>query len=287
VASPVIAVIGETASGKSAVGLELARRFNGEIIAADSWTVYRDFNIGTAKPSEAEQKEIRHHLIDIVDAPDGFNAAQFKKLALTAIEDIESRGKLPIIVGGTGLYVYGVLYDYSFMPPGPAELRAKRNGMTIEELLAEIQAEGISTEGVDIRNKRRLIRLLESGGQRPVNSELRSNSLILGLRLDRDNLKQRVAQRVDTMLAAGLEQEVKQLSEKYGWDVEPMKGIGYREWREYYGGSQNLELTRQRIVSATMQLAKRQRTWFKRNASIQWADDPSTVVDLATTFLNK
>jgi tRNA dimethylallyltransferase len=284
---PIIAVIGETASGKSAVGLELARRYNGEIIAADSWTVYRDFNIGTAKPSPAEQAEIKHHLIDIVDAPDGFNAAQFKRLAQTAIADIESRGKLPIIVGGTGLYVYGVLYDYSFMPPGPAELRAKRNDMTIEELLAEIQAEGISTDGIDIRNKRRLIRLLESGGERPINSELRDNSLIVGLKLDRDTLKHRVEQRVDAMLAAGLEQEVKQLSEKYGWDVEPMKGIGYREWREYYHGSQNLELTRQRIISATMQLAKRQRTWFKRNERIQWANDPRIIVDIATTFLNK
>ena len=282
-----IAVVGETASGKSTVGLELARRFNGEIIAADSWTVYRGFDIGTAKPSNSDQADIPHHLINIVDAHSGFNAALYKELALQAIADIQVRGKVPIMVGGTGLYVNSVLYDYSFMPAGPTDLRAQRNAMTIDELLAEIEAENISLGGIDVRNKRRLIRLLESGGERPENKGLRPNTLIIGLSVERQVLQQRIEQRVDAMLHDGLAQEVAALSNRYGWEVEPMKGIDYREWREYFEGSQNLALTRQRIIRATMQLAKRQRTWFKRDSSIQWLDDPSKAVDLATSFLNK
>ena len=283
-----IVIVGETASGKSAAGMELARRFMGEIIAADSWTVYRGFDIGTAKPTAAERAEIPHHLIDIRDADEGFNAALFKDLAQSAIEDITARGKLPILVGGTALYIDSVLYDFSFRQTVTAAERERRNNMSIEELLAEIIDKGYSLEGIDARNKRRLIRLLEAEGERPVHRELRPNTLIIGLRIDRQQLRERIESRVDAMLAAGLEAEVKKLADTYGWEVEPMKGIGYREWREYFAGTQNLERVRQRIISGTMQkLAKRQRSWFGANPSVQWADDLRQVVDLATSFLNK
>jgi len=285
--APLIVIVGETGSGKSALAMEIAKRFNGEIVSADSWAVYREFNIGTAKPNTAERKLVPFHLIDVVDPANGFSAALFQRLANDAIADIHKRNKLPILVGGTGLYVDSILYDFSFLPPGAPGQRSALQNKTIPELLADIESADISTQGIDTRNKRRLIRLLETNGQRPVNEKLRPNTLILGITLSSEQLRQRVTQRVDEMIEHGLEKEVSQLAAKYGWDTEPMKGIGYREWREYFEGSLSLEQTRQRIISATMNLAKRQRTWFKRNKSIQWVNDPNKVVEIVTTFLNK
>jgi tRNA dimethylallyltransferase len=285
--APLIVIVGETGSGKSALAMEIAKRFNGEIVSADSWAVYREFNIGTAKPNTAERKLVPFHLIDVVDPANGFSAALFQRLANDAIADIHKQNKLPILVGGTGLYVDSILYDFSFLPPGAPGQRSALQNKTIPELLADIESADISTQGIDTRNKRRLIRLLETNGQRPVNEKLRPNTLILGITLSSEQLRQRVTQRVDEMIEHGLEKEVSQLAAKYGWDTEPMKGIGYREWREYFEGSLSLEQTRQRIISATMNLAKRQRTWFKRNKSIQWVNDPNKVVEIVTTFLNK
>lgn len=284
---PLIAIYGETASGKSQLALMIAQEFNGEIIAADSWTVYKDFDIGTAKPTPGERALIKHHMLDIADARDGFNAALYKDMALNAIADIEARTKLPIIVGGTNLYIDSVLYDYSFLPPVPPDERESRNQKSLPDLLEDATAAGIDMTGIDIRNKRRVIRALESGGQRPTNTQIRPNTLLLGIQTDRETLRQRIAERVDNMLELGLEQEVKRLSNKYGWEAEPMKGIGYREWREYFEGSKSLAEIRELIISASMNLAKRQRTWFKRNNSIHWVTDPSKAVDLATTFLSK
>jgi tRNA dimethylallyltransferase len=284
---PLIVIVGETASGKSNLALEIARKFNGEIIGADSWTVYREFNIGTAKPSESEFAEIPHHLFNIADAPEGFNAALFKKLATKAIDEIQARGKLPILVGGTGLYIDSVIFDYGFMPAGNPDERKRRNAMELEDLLAEAAAEGISLENVDIRNKRRVIRALETGGTQPESKDLRENTLVLGVSVQRETLRDRIKSRVDAMLAAGLEDEVSTLSKKYGWEVEPMKGIGYREWREYFAGTQNIETTCERIISSTVKLAKRQRTWFKRNGSIQWVNNSSNAVEITAIFLNK
>ncbi|GAC1387753.1 MAG: tRNA (adenosine(37)-N6)-dimethylallyltransferase MiaA [Candidatus Saccharimonadales bacterium] len=284
---PLVVVVGQTASGKSSIALDIARKLNGEIISADSWTVYRGFDIGTAKPTAEERQEIKHHLIDIVDPNSGFNAAQFKTLAQHTIDDIHSRGKLPILVGGTGLYINSVLYDYGFMPAGSVLDRQARNKLSVEQLLQEANVKKLSTAGIDTRNKRRIIRLLETNGERPVSQPLRPNTLIVGLQVSSEQLRQRITLRVDHMFEKGLEQEVAALAQLYGWDVEPMKGIGYREWREYFQGSQNIIQTQHRIVSATLQLAKRQRTWFKRNDSIQWLDDPYVIVDLATSFLNK
>ena len=284
---PLIAIYGETASGKSRLALMIAQEFKGEIIAADSWTVYKDFDIGTAKPTASERKLVKHHLLDVADATDGFNAALYKDLALSAIADIEARNKLPILVGGTNLYLDSVLYDYSFLPPVPPGERESRNLKSLPDLLEEAAAAGIDMSGIDIRNKRRVIRALESGGKRPSNTQLRPNTLLLGIQTDRETLRQRVTERVDIMLKQGLEEEVSRLSKKYGWEAEPMKGIGYREWREYFEGSKKLEEIRELIISASMNLAKRQRTWFKRNNSIRWVTDPSKAVDLATTFLSK
>lgn len=285
--SKLVVVVGETASGKSMLALQLAERFDGEIICADALTVRQGVNIGTAKPSAADRNRVPHHLLDVVEPCADFTAAVFKDLALKAIADISARGKLPIMVGGTGLYVDGVLYDYSFLPAGDRNERLALNQMSLAELQRAIGEQGLNTEGVDMQNKRRLIRVIETGGQQPQRASMRSNALVLGVRIPRDQLQNRIENRVDDMLAAGLEQEARQLAGTYGWECEALKGIGYREWREYLDGTQTLAETRLRIIKATKNLAKRQRTWFKRNPSIQWIDDPSRIVDIVTTFMNK
>ncbi len=322
---PLIAIVGETASGKSALAMELAQKFNGEIICADSWTVYKGFDIGTAKPSAEERALVPHHLLDVADPLQGFSAVLFQRLAKQAITDITSRMRLPILVGGTGLYVDSVLFDYSFLPANDSDLRAELNLKSLDELLNIAHAHNLDTSKIDVRNKRRLIRLIENDGAMPSRQKLRQDTLVLGMAVSRDELKTRVAKRVDRMLEMGLEREVRELAVRYGWGVEPMKGIGYREWRDYFtrgdgagqtfGGSDDknvveqlgdarptsgytavldpgapaltLAAVRERILKSTMDLAKRQRTWFKRNQSIQWAPDRSYAVDIATTFLNK
>lgn len=261
--SPLVTVVGETASGKSALALELAERFGGEIICADSWTVRREVNIGTAKPGKEEQARVKHHLLDVADPCGDFTAAVFKRLATKAIQDIQTRGKLPIMVGGTGLYIDGVLYDYGFLREGDRQKRQKLNDLSINELLERVKAKGSSVEGIDTGNKRRLIRLIETGGARPHRSELRPNTLIIGLQITRQELKERITARVGRMIKQGLEHEVKTLAAKYGWQCEALKGIGYQQWQSYFDGNQTLDETQAKIIKSTLDLAKRQRTWFR------------------------
>lgn len=284
-----VVVVGETASGKSALALELARRFNGEIICADSWTVYKGFDIGTAKPSRLERAEVPHHLLDVADPRGGFSAAIFQQLAEPVIAAIARRGRVPILVGGTGLYIDSVLYHYSFMKKPAPELRAELNAMSLDELIAEAEKRGFLRREMDLRNKRRVIRLIETEGKLPERKPLRPNTLIVGLQPPREDLDVRIERRVDAMLEAGLEREVSELAERYGWDAEVMKGVGYAQWSGYFEGSDSLDETRAKIVKATRDLAKRQRTWFKRNKSIHWLSTPvkwPNVVELVTTFLN-
>ncbi|MFZ1483470.1 MAG: tRNA (adenosine(37)-N6)-dimethylallyltransferase MiaA [Candidatus Saccharimonadales bacterium] len=284
---PLIVIVGETASGKSALALELAQRFNGEIICADAMTVYKGFDVGTAKPSQQEQSLVPHHLLDVTTAAEGYSAPQFKRAALIVTEDIQRRGRIPILVGGTGLYVDSILYDYSFLQPSSEEQRAFLNDMSLAELIELAKKNGLPIESVDIRNKRRIIRLIENEGAMPQRSELRKNTIVFGIVQTKEGLEERITQRVDVMIRQGLEQEVAKLSAQYGWDVEPMKAIGYREWQDYFNGTQTLELTVERIISGTKRLAKKQRTWFKRNNSIHWVSNRDEVVATTTTFLNK
>lgn len=284
---PLIVIVGETASGKSALALELAQRFNGEIICADSWTVYRGFDIGTAKPTTADQTLITHHLVDIVDPNDGFSAAEFKRLAQTSINKITQNGKVPFLAGGTGLYIDSILYDYEFLPPPSPSQRNILNGLSLPELLRMTDSMGLDTETIDRNNRRRIIRLIENNGRKPTKKSLRKNTLVLGLKIPSEELTKRIKRRTDTMLASGLEQEVKRLADEYGWDVEPMKGIGYKEWKSYFDGAESLSETMDKIIGSTGGLVKKQRTWFKRNKSIHWVVNQGQIVDLVTTFLNK
>jgi len=277
----------KTAESSALPMSKLADLEGAEIICADSWTVYRGFDIGTAKPSNDECRQVPHHLLDIADPPGGFSAAEFKSRAMTAIVDITNRGKLPILVGGTGLYIDSVIFNYGFLPPGEPKERETLSALSIEDLLQIIQTADVDIAGIDVRNKRRLIRLIETKGRRPAKANLRSNTLIIGLNSSKDNIQQRVATRVDTMLASGLEQEVRNLAKRYGWGVEPMKGIGYREFKDYFAGQQTLEQTRERIIRSTFQLGKKQRTWFKRNKSIQWLTNSQQALPIVQNFLSK
>lgn len=288
--SPLLVIVGETASGKTSLAVDLAEKLDGEIICADSSTVRREANIGSAKPTAEERAAVPHHLLDIVGPDEPFTAALFKEKANTVIDETSARGKLPILVGGTGLYIDSVLYDYDFLPQGDPALRKELSALSAEELRERAEDLKISLDGIDAKNPRRLIRLIETNGSKPSRKELRSNTVIIGIETDRQALRRRVNRRVHEMLEAGLEQEVLGLSERYGWDCEALKGVGYSQWRNHFLHAQTIPETRQSIIKATMDLAKRQRTWFRRNKSIHWLKNPvnrEEVVDLVTTSLDK
>lgn len=284
---PLVVIVGETASGKSSLAMKLAERFDGEIVCADAWTVYGGFDIGTAKPSKKDREAVVHHMLDVADPAEGYSAAMYKEAAEGAIADIHARGTLPILVGGTGLYIDSILYDYGFLNQADSSEREELKGMSLEQLLGHAHELELDLSSIDIQNKRRVIRHIENRGVRPTRGKLREATLIVGLRSERESLAARIETRTDAMLGAGLEQEVRNLSGRYGWGIEPMKGIGYREWRGYFAGSQTLDETRQEIIQNSLQLAKKQRTWFRRNNSIHWVNHPSNAVEIVTTFLNK
>jgi tRNA dimethylallyltransferase len=284
--APLIAIVGETASGKTALAIEIAEHFGGEIICADSRTVYRGLDIGTAKPSEEERQRVPHHLLDIIDPDQPFSAADFKQLAGAAITDIWSRGKVPLLVGGTGLYIDAVLFDYTFSEPADPLERQRLQALSIEALQSEIEARGIAMPQ-NSRNARHLMRALETGGTSQRHQSLRKNTLVLGLSIDREALRDKVTRRVDAMVEAGFVQEVQAAAQQYGWDAPGLSAPGYKAFREYLEGNISLEEAKARFVRNDMQLAKRQRTWFKRNKSIHWVQKQAQAVDLATTLLNK
>ena len=284
--SPLVVIVGQTASGKSALAMDLARRFDGEIVAADSRTVYSGLDIGTAKPTPLEQKSVKHHLIDVVDPTTNFSVADFKRLASAAIADIASRGRLPILVGGTGLYVDAVIYDFQFRAPANPTLRLSLEGLTVNELQARLVDQGIALP-TNSQNPRHLIRALETGGQVGVRGSLRPDTLVIGLQADAERLKDRIARRVDAMVQDGLVGEVQRLAELYGWDAPALQAPAYKAFRAYVDGQVTLDVAKQEFVRLDWQYARRQKTWFKRNKDIAWINLPEEAVERVTTFLNK
>ncbi len=282
---PLIAVVGQTASGKSSLALQFAQKFGGEIISADSWAVYRGMDIGTAKPSAEEQQLIPHHLIDVVDPDQDYTAGLYQRDAIKAMNQIYTRSNIPIMVGGTGLYIDGVIFNFSFMKTSNKEERKHYNSLSIEQLIKEIEQKNYDLTGIDVRNKRRLIRVLETEGETPKRSKLRSNTLVLGLKIDRKFLRENIENRVELMFRRGLKKEVLTIADKYGWDSQGMEGIGYREFKLWRTGEQSMRQTKQRIVKNSLALAKRQKTWFKKNLEINWVSNPEEAVALVEKFL--
>lgn len=275
----VVVVVGQTASGKSALAMKLAERFNGEIIAADSRTVYKGMDIGTAKPTAEERARMKHHLINVVTPDQTFTAADFQTQAKQAIKDIQSRGKLPIMVGGTGLYIDSVLYGFEFRPVNP-EQRAKLEKLSVEQLQEQIVQQGLDMPN-NPANPRHLVRVLESAGSSDVKKSLKPNYIVVGLAVEPEILRRRIADRVEQMFTQGLPGEVEKLVSEYGWEAPGLTGIGYHEFKD----RSDQEEAKQQIETHTNQYAKRQRTWFKRNPDIQWCSTPEAAEQLVEAFL--
>lgn len=272
---PLVVIVGETGSGKSALAFELAKTLGGEIICADSRTIYKGMDIGTAKPSRAEQAEITHHGLDVVEPGEAFSAADFKRLAEQAIADIRRRGRLPIMVGGTGLYIDAVIFDYQFRTKYDSKIRHALEKKTTDELIELALEQGFKPEQID-NNRRHLVRLLEAGPAPSQDREEMIHDVILvGLRPSRSQLRRNIEARVELMFKRGLRREVEELSQRYDWQNEAMSGIGYREFEEYYFKRASVGQVKRSIVQHTIELAKRQRTWFKRNPAINWFEEPA------------
>lgn len=281
---PLIAIVGETASGKTAAGIKIAQKVGGEIICADSRTVYKQMDIGTAKPSQEEQKLVPHHLIDVVWPSEKFSAAEFQRQAEKCIHEIAARGKVPIIVGGTGLYVDALLYNFQFNNKPNEVYRTQLLQMNDEELTTLLHTKNIDITNLNTKNRRHVIRAIERDGEVPRNTVLRDSTAVFGLKLDREVLKSRIEKRVEQMLLDGFLDEVSALAEVYGWDVESMSGIGYRVAREYLEGRATKKDVKDAFIKRDLSLAKRQRTWFKRNQDITWFEDSDELVSSAVEF---
>ncbi|HKX23985.1 MAG TPA: tRNA (adenosine(37)-N6)-dimethylallyltransferase MiaA [Candidatus Saccharimonadales bacterium] len=278
--------MGPTASGKSALAMRIAQAHNGEIIASDSRTIYRGMDIGTAKPTAEDQRLVPHHLIDVRNPDEPFSAAEFKLLAQRAIDDIVSRGKLPIMVGGTGLYVDAVIFDYQFGAAADEAKRAELNAMTIEELQQLCREKNIAMP-INSQNKRHLVRAIELGGLVSHKKKLRDSTFVVGISTERDILRERVRARAKEMVSEGVIDEVEAIGHKYEWRGEALKGNIYRIFRGVVEGTKPVDDAIEEFVQSDMALAKRQMTWFKRNASIHWSSNPEELEVLVDTFLNR
>lgn len=283
--NPLLVIVGQTASGKTSIAIELAKKYKGEIICADSMTLYKGMDIGTAKPSKKEQQEVPHHLLDICTPDQQFTVADFKKLADQAISDIAKKGKLPILVGGSGLYIDAVIYDYTFRPKQDNKVRALYAHATVAELTEELHKRHFPLPE-NHKNHRYLLRALEAGEETTRKNVLRPETLVVGIKLDPQLLKERITQRINNMLQNGLLDEVKKLNEQFDSHIAPMQASAYSSFTNYIDGTCTLEQAIEKCAMLDRRLAKKQYTWFKRNKSIQWVSDPRKIVDLTTTFLN-
>jgi tRNA dimethylallyltransferase len=273
--NPLIVLVGPTAVGKSAVAIRLALKLRSEIISADSRMVYRGMDIGTAKPGPEERSGVVHHLIDVVDPDDSFSAGRFRILAGAAIERMRQEGKIPIIVGGTGLYVKLLVHGLWAGPEADWALR--------ERLVADERREGAGHLHRRPQDRSKIVRAIEVYEKtgRPLSdfhrehrfSERPYETILIGLRRSRPDLYRRIESRVDGMIAKGLVEEVRGLIGKGYSDALPsMKGLGYRQIVGTLNGEYGLEEAVHRLKRDTKRYAKRQFTWFNADPSIRWID---------------
>lgn len=269
---PLVVIAGPTASGKTALAIRLAKRFGGEIICADSRTVYKDMDIGTAKPTVEEQATVPHWGLDLVEPGDVFTAADFKQYALEKIAEIRGRGRIPFLVGGTGLYIDAVLFDFQFGPAANPEQRSELESKNVEELQNYCKENNIELPENN-KNKRHLIRTIERKSISVMRSDRPiENSIVVGIATSARLLRTRIELRSEQLFLNNVVKEATDLAEKYGWQSEAMTGNIYPLVRSYlHGDIAEQELRRQFIVS-DWRLAKRQMTWLRRNPYIAWAD---------------
>lgn len=288
-----IVIMGPTAVGKSALGIELAQKFNGEIISGDSQQVYRSLDIGTAKVTRAEQELVPHHLLDVREVDQGYSAFDFVQEARIKIEEIAQRGTLPMIVGGTGLYLQSLLEGYHLGGQlDQAALLAYRQ--ELEALETEALYELVNQKGISIReiNRRRAIRALELDkfGQDLVNQEQDFEALLIALDDDREVLYQRINQRVDEMVEDGLLEEARWLYDNHP-QAQAARGIGYKELFPYFEGETSLESALDTVKKNTRHFAKRQLTWFRNRMKpnffvVSTPDFKDEIQKLVEDFLN-
>jgi tRNA dimethylallyltransferase len=282
---PPIFIAGPTAVGKSEIALLLAEKIGGEIISADSMQVYRGLDIGTAKPSPAERARVPHHLIDICDLTENFDAAQFIRLAQKAVEEVQSRGRVPIFCGGTGLYFKAFLSGLGEAPGTNHELRAELEAASFEALLRELrERDPVAYDQIDKQNPRRVIRAVEvirltgkkfSEQRAEWKSKVQSpkSKVFFGITRSGVDMHTRINARVDAMFARGLVDETRELLQHgLAENKTAMQAIGYRQVVEHLRGERNLTETIELVKSRTRQFAKRQLTWFRRQLDPEWIE---------------
>ena len=299
----IVTVVGPTASGKTSLAVKLAQKFNGEVISADSMQVYKGMDIATAKPDEEEKCGIKHHLIDIISPDEEFSVSLFKDMAEKAIKDIHSRGKLPIIAGGTGLYVDCLINNTTFLDNTKndevrSSLQARLEKEGNESLYNELQEKDPdAAEKIHPNNSLKIIRALEilySSGNTLTEQNLKSHekesdfeSLVIGLNAnDRNVLYDRINLRVDLMVEKGLIEETEKFFSLQTASTA-CQAIGYKELKSYLDGIISLDEAKENLKQSTRRYAKRQLTWFRRNENINWINiDEGTSEDLILKAVN-
>jgi len=288
-----IVILGPTASGKSDLAVKLARKFDGEIVSADSRQIYQEMDIGTNKLTKKQMSGIKHYLINVVKPDQGFTLAQYKRLAVKAIKDIQKRDKLPFLVGGTGLYIQAIVDNLQIPRVKPdKKLRNKLEKLTNQELLQKLKkTDPLTAKTIDLNNRRRLIRALEVclKTKKPFSQQRRKGRTLfdicqIGLKLNKKILERRINQRVEQMFKMGLIKETKKLAKRYSLELPAMSGIGYQETSQYLQGKINLRQTKELIKRRTRQYARRQMTWFKKDRRINWIKNYSDAQKVVYSF---
>ena len=282
----VIVICGPTASGKTALSIELAKQINGEIVSADSMQIYKDMDIGTAKPTKEEMQGIKHYLIDFVSPDERYSVADYKQDAKKAIREILKKGKVPIIVGGTGLYIDSLIYEIEypnieFDEKYREKLEKEVEEKGLEELYEKAKEVDVeATKKISKNDKKRILRILEiyhATGKNKTEQEIESRKKevefdykVYALNWDREKLYERINKRVDIMIEQGLIEEVKNVYEKYNEFPTAMQGLGYKEVVEYLENKTTKEEMVEKIKQETRRYAKRQMTWFRKNKQTIW-----------------
>lgn len=280
----VIVIVGPTACGKTDLAIRIAEQYSGAVICADSRTVYKHLNVGTAKPSKSEQMRVPHYGLDLIDPNKTFSAAAFKNYAEGVINSLKKENKLPIIAGGSGLYVDGVVYNFNFSP-GDSKLRSELESLSDQEIRDRALELGITEDQINFKNRRHLQRAVERGGMNSNKKQLPKGYLIVGLDPGMEQIEHRIRLRTAKMFEAGLVHEVQNVVSQYGDSAPGLQAPAYKVLTLYLQGDISLEEAKNRFIIADRQLAKRQLTWFRRNKDIQWRAAPEDAEQLIKAFL--